>query len=190
VRYYLPAYPFLFILAGAAVDDLLRRAPAGRGRVPAAAAALACAVFGWAAFEAARAYPDHMSYMNQLASARPRWWYLSDSNVEWGDDVRDLALYLRARGETRAGAAVLNWQMLELYGVEHVAVFVPPGEEVEATRYVALGASVLNGSTVPGGFDDGTELTEDERVNYFDEYRRRTPEKVFGGSIYLYRVKD
>jgi hypothetical protein len=140
--------------------------------------------------EAARAYPDHMSYMNQLASARPHWWYLSDSNVEWGDDVRDLALYLRGRGETRVGGALLGWQLLELYGVEQADIFVPPGEPVEETRYVALGASLLNGSTVPDEFEEGWELNEYERVNYFDEYRRRTPEKVFGGSVYLYRMRE
>src|SRR5687767_4204268 len=185
VRYYLPAYPFFLILAGAMLDDLLRHA-----RRRALAAALAAAVFCWAGFEAARAYPDHMSYMNQLASGAPGWWYLSDSNVEWGDDVRGLALYLRGRGEDRVGAALLGWQYLELYGVENVSVFVPPGEEPERTRYVAVGASLLNGSTVPTFFDDGTELDEALRVNYFDEYRRREPEKIFGGSIYLYRVKD
>jgi 4-amino-4-deoxy-L-arabinose transferase-like glycosyltransferase len=183
VRYYLPAYPFFFILAGAALDRLLLRRRA-------LGAALAGLVFCWAGVEAARAFPDHMTYMNQLASRAPHWWYLSDSNVEWGDDVRALTLYLRERGETRVGAAVLNWHLLELYGVEQAAVFVPPGETPEKTHYVAIGASLLNGSTVPGDFDDGTELTEEERVNFFDEYRRRTPEKIFGGSIYLYRVKD
>jgi 4-amino-4-deoxy-L-arabinose transferase-like glycosyltransferase len=187
VRYYLPAYPFFFILAGAFLDDLLRRR---RARRLALASALVAAVFCWVAVEAVRAYPDHMSYMNQLASRAPHWWYLSDSNVEWGDDVRDLALYLRARGEDRVGAALLNWQPLELYGVEPTNIFAPPGETPEETRYVAIGASLLNGSTVPDGFDDGTEMTEQERVNYFDEYRRRAPEKIFGGSIYLYRMKD
>jgi hypothetical protein len=186
VRYYLPAYPFFLILAGAMLDDLLRT----RGRRRAVAAALVFAAFGWIVGEAARAYPDHMSYMNQSASGAPRWWYLSDSNVEWGDDVRDLALYLRGRGETRAGGALLGWQLLELYGIEQTAVFVPPGEAVEETRYVAVGASLLNGSTVPREFEEGWELNEYERVNYFDDYRRRTPEKIFGGSIYLYRVRE
>jgi 4-amino-4-deoxy-L-arabinose transferase-like glycosyltransferase len=185
VRYYLPAYPFFFILAGAALDDLL-----GRARRRALAAALAAAALCWTAVEAVRAYPDHMSYVNQLACAKPHWWYLSDSNVEWGDDVRALALYLRGRGEERVGAALLNWQLLELYGIEPADVFVPPGEEPDDARYVAIGASLLNGSTVPRAFDDGTEMTEEQRVNYFDSYRRRAPEKVFGGSIYLYRVKD
>jgi 4-amino-4-deoxy-L-arabinose transferase-like glycosyltransferase len=187
VRYYLPAYTFFFLAAGAMLDDLLARARL-RGRRQ-AAALLAAAAFGWTALEAARAFPDHMTYMNQLASGAPHWWYLSDSNVEWGDDVRDLALYLRARGETRVGAAVLNWPLLDLYGLGQAAIFVPPGGEPEHTRYVAIGASLLNGSTVPSGFDDGTVLTEEERVNYFDEYRRREPERVFGGSIYLYRTE-
>ena len=186
VRYYLPAYPFFFILAGAMLDDLLRSQLLGR----ALAAALVVVPFGWVGVEAVRAYPDHMTYMNQLAYAQPRWWYLSDSNVEWGDDVRDLALYLRGRGETRVGGAMLGWQLLELYGVEQTAIFVPPGEAVKETRYVAIGASLLNGSTVPSEFDEGWELNEYERVNYFDDYRRRTPEKIFGGSIYLYRVRE
>jgi hypothetical protein len=186
VRYYLPAYPLFFILSGAMLDDALRRS----GRRLLAASALVAVLFCWVAVEAVRAYPDQMSYMNQIASRAPHWWYLSDSNVEWGDDIRDLALYLRERGETKVGAAILEWQVLEIYGLEGAAIFVPPGEKPEDVRYVAIGASLLNGSTVPGGFDGGIELTEEQRVNYFDEFRRRTPEKIFGGSIYLYRMKE
>ncbi len=186
VRYFLPAFPFLFIAAGAMLDWLLRESPARRRG---AVAALVVLLFGWVGLEAVRAYPDHMSYTNQLASAKPHWYYLSDSNVEWGDDIRELALYLRERGERRVGAALLNWQVLELYGLEQASVFTPPGVAPEETRYVALGASVLNGSTVPGQIGD-VKLTEEQRVNYFEEFRRRTPEKVFGNSIYLYRMKE
>src|SRR5205085_3799741 len=177
VRYYLPAYPLFFILAGAMLDDLLRRA--GTRRLAAAVAAVA---FCWTAVESACAFPDHMSYMNQLASAGPHWWYLSDSNVEWGDDVRELALYLRARGERRVGAAILCWPVLDIYGIEGVDIFVPPGEKPDDVRYVAVGASNLNGSTVPDRFEDSpVVLSAPERVNYFDRFRRRTPEKIFGG---------
>src|SRR3989440_1561818 len=184
-RYYLPAYPFLLIMSGAMLDRLLQL----RARRALGVAVVAVAL-GWCAVEAARAYPDHMTYMNQLASRAPHWWYLSDSNVEWGDDVRGLALYLRAHGERRVGAAILCWPVLDIYGIEGANVFVPPGERPEEVRYVAVGASNLNGSTVPGEFDNGVELTEEERVNYFDQFRRRAPEKVFGGSVSLYRLKE
>jgi len=185
VRYYLPAYPFFFILSGAMLDDLLRRA----GHRAIFMSLLVAALFCWVAIEAVRAYPDHMTYMNQLASRAPHWWYLSDSNVEWGDDVRDLALYLRSRGERRIGEAILNRPLLDMYGIESTPVFAPPGDKPEEVRYVAIGASFLNGSVVHDHFDDDTPLSETERVNYFDQYRRRTPEKIFGNSIYLYRMK-
>jgi hypothetical protein len=174
----------MFVAGGALLDWLLKNLkPRG------AALALAAAALCWTGLEAARAFPDYMAYMNQLASERPRWYYLSDSNVEWGDDIREMALYLKARGEKRVGAALLGGQVLARYGIDGTGIFVPPGETPEETRYVAVGASFLNGSTVPGGFE-GFPLDEQTRVNYFDEYRRRTPEKVFGNSIYLYRMKE
>ena len=186
VRYYIPAYTFLFVAGGALLDALLRRG-GGRGRL--VGAAVAVVLVGWMAFEALRAYPDYMAYMNQLASRRERWWYLSDSNVEWGDDVKELAAYLRARGETRARAAVLGgFLTLNFHGVEQVDLLAPPAGELQPrTRYTAIGASFLNGSTVPVREAGGVPLSEEQRVNYFDEYRRRAPEKIFGGSIYLYR---
>lgn len=187
VRYYLPAYPFFFILAGAMLDDLLRRFD---GRSLRLTAALAAAAFCWVAVEAARAYPDHMSYMNQLAARAPHWWYLSDSNVEWGDDVRDLAAYLRARGETRVRGVFLGgFLTLHHYGVEYLNLLPEdPAAKTPPARYTAIGASFLNGSTVPlRKRPDGTTETDRERVNTFDAYRRRVPEAVFGGSIYLFR---
>jgi hypothetical protein len=76
-------------------------------------------VIGWIGVEAIRAFPNHMSYMNQLAVGKPHWWYLSDSNVEWGDDIAELAAYLRARGETRVRASFLgDFLVLHHYGVD------------------------------------------------------------------------
>jgi hypothetical protein len=187
VRYYLPAYMLLFITGGALLDHLLKRRRANR-----AGLFVALAILVWAGVEAARAYPDYMPYTNQLASRQPRWRYLSDSNVEWGDDVRALAEYLRARGETRVRAAALAADhMLPCYGVENLNLIRSPAVEWPPTRYVAIGASFLNGSTVPPGMVvGGRPLTEAERVNYFDAYRRRTPEAVFGDTIYLFREQE
>jgi hypothetical protein len=181
VRYFLPAYMFLFILCGVLLERLWKAT-----RLRPAGAVLAAVLLAWACVEAARAYPDHMSYMNQLAYKQPHWWYLSDSNVEWGDDVRDLAEYLRARGETKVRAMTLGgFLTLHHYGVDYLdALAVPKGPP---PRYTAIGASFLNGSTVPDNAGTWKPANDAERVNVFDEYRRRTPEKIFGGSIYLFR---
>jgi hypothetical protein len=180
VRYYLPAYMFLFILSGALLERIWKSRRARR-----AGALAAVVLLGWICVEAVRAYPDHMSYMNQLASGAPHWWYLSDSNVEWGDDTRALSEYLRERGETKVRAMFLGgFLTMHHYGVDYLdALATPPG----TARYTAIGASFLNGSTVPDHASNGRPVTDEQRVNTFDEYRRRTPEKIFGGSIYLFR---
>ena len=183
IRYFLPGYMFLFILGGALLERMWRST--GKRRVGRAGAVLAVALLAWMCVEAARAYPDHITYFNQLAYSEPHWWHLSDSNVEWGDDTRALSEYLRSKGETKVRAMFLGgFLTLHHYGVDYLdALATPPG----ATRYTAVGASFLNGSTVSGYERGGRPVTEEERVNTFDSYRRRTPEKIFGGSIYLFR---
>ena len=187
VRYYLPAFTFLFISSGALLDSLLRKKLSRQTHLLLASSVLLLLV--WAGVEAIRAHPNYMPYMNQFASARPHWWYLSDSNVEWGDDAKELAEYLRARGETRTRALLLGgYVTLGFYGVEYVDALSPL--EPSSPRYLALGASFLNGSTVPGHEIDGRPVSEAERVNTFAEFRRRAPEAIIGDSIYVYRVNN
>lgn len=179
IRHLLPAFPFLFILGGAFLDRLL-----GLRRLRYAAVILVVLTGGWTVFEAVRAYPHHMSYMNELTCCHPRWYYLSDSNIEWGDDVPELANYLRARGETKVRAALLGgWATLPKYGVGYVSLLVPADTQLPDTGYVAIGASFLNGSTVP------ISRPGQNKQDFFAEYRNRVPEAVFGNSIYLYREK-
>jgi hypothetical protein len=187
IRHFLPAYPFLFIAGGALLDRLLRVRYAHHLMV-----ALVVLTFGWMSVEMLRAYPDYIPYMNQLASGHPHWWYLSDSNVEWGDDARALADYLHARGETDVrGALSGGWGTLQLYGIRYHEIFPKPGRVTPETRYVAIGASFLNGSTIAVPDDEqGNFASEEQRINYLAAYRTRIPEVTFGNSIYLYRVKD
>lgn len=186
IRHFLPVYPFLFIAGGAMLEGLLRiRYPRHL------AIGLVVLAFGWMSAEALRAYPNYIPYMNQLASAHPHWWYLSDSNVEWGEDGRALAEYLHARGETEVvGAVSGGWGSLAQYGITYHEIFPKPGVTVPDTRYVAIGASFLNGSTNFISEDgSGNVISDEQRVNYLAAYRTRQPEVVLGNSIYVYRMK-
>lgn len=184
VRYYLPGYIFLLMLSGLLLDLLFSAAKWRPARI--ASVAVAVVTLAWISFEALRVYPNYMPYLNQLASARPHWWYLSDSNVEWGDDTRELADYLRARGETRVRAMLLaGFATLDFYGVNYQDALAPGTDP--PPRYTALGASFLNGSTVPPYDVEGQPVPNEIRVNTFRSYRRRKPEAVIGNSIYVYR---
>jgi hypothetical protein len=177
IRHFLPVFPLFFILGGALLDKLITQRARAVGTV------IVVVLVGWTFVEMVRTFPDYTPYMNQLASRHPHWWYLSDSNVEWGDDVGELARYLHSQGETSVRAAVsAGWSTLPRYGIEFISL-TPPDPNKRTTRYVAIGASYLNGSVVPG-FEGSTN---EQRVNLLDEYRHRTPEAVFGNSIYLFR---
>ena len=182
IRHFLPAFPFLFILGGMLLSEVIKSRQRTLG------IALTVMLIGLMCVEAVRVFPNYTPYMNQLA-AGPNWRYLSDSNVEWGDDVNSLAAYLKSRGETRVRAALSGgWITLPLYGIDYIGM-APPVKELVDTRYVAIGASFLNGSTVPSFEVNGKLISDSERVNLFETYRHRTPEAVFGGSIYLFRER-
>ncbi len=183
IRHFLPVYPFLFIAGGALLAHLLQaRRKAG--------IAVLILLFGWMGFEAIRTFPNYTPYMNQLASSHPHWYYLADSNVEWGDDVGELATYLKARGETKVRAALSGgWSTLGRYGVDYLDMVSLPPDKSPETRYVAIGASFLNGSLISGD-ENITGRRYFERTNLFARYRSRKPEAVFGGSIYLFRERE
>ncbi len=183
VRHFLPIFPFLFIAAGALLAHLLR----ARKMI---GSIVLIFLLGWAIIEAVRAFPNYTPYMNQLASAHPHWYYLSDSNVEWGDDVGELSSYLKARGQTRVRAALSGgWSTLGRYGVEYLDMVSLPPDATPETRYVAIGASFLNGSVIPGD-EKVIGRRSFERTNLFARYRNRQPEAVFGNSIYLFREHE
>jgi hypothetical protein len=183
VRYYLPAFPFLCIAGGIALDSLITSPLTRRLGI-----AVTLLMFTWVGIEAIRAYPDEMVYMNEFTAGKPSWDYLSDSNVEWGDDVKQLAEYLHERGETRVRSAVLSGYLtFRFYSIENVDLL--PAESHPQIRYVAIGASFLNGSVVPPRVN-GKDLSEEERVNFFDEYRHRTPEAIIGRSTYVFRDSE
>jgi hypothetical protein len=73
--------------------------------------------------------------------------------------------------------------LLSFYDVEHLNALEPA--EDSSARYTALGASFLNGSTVPFYEVDGKRVSNEQRVNTFDSFRHRTPEAVIGNSIYV-----
>ena len=190
VRHFLPVFPFCFLLAGALLNRLLgklsqrpQRQKAGARFRTIAGLILVALLLGWQAVESVRAYPDDLSYLNGLASAEPRWYYLSDSNVEWGQDVGALADYLHARGETTVRAAIATPETLGLLGITPVDLLSAESATAPPTRYIAIGASFLNGSVIdvtrPGYNQDALAA-----------YRLRAPEVVFGGSIYLYRAES
>jgi hypothetical protein len=125
-RYVIPALPFLYLAGGAMLAWLLAK-PAG----PARAVAVALSV--WLVVAAAGIYPDHLSYFNETACllddpARLGWdggsrcgpQWLDQSNVDWGQGMKQLKQWLDANAGGRPVHIMYHASVPpETYGIQY-----------------------------------------------------------------------
>jgi hypothetical protein len=90
IRHVLPIYPFLLLAAAAGAAELIRRHPAWFIVVAVAV------VFHLAS--SLHALPDDLAYSNEFfGGTRQTYLALSDSNVDWGQGLREVRQYLQRR---------------------------------------------------------------------------------------------
>jgi 4-amino-4-deoxy-L-arabinose transferase-like glycosyltransferase len=114
VRYMLPLYPLLALLAAGGAMWLWQRQRL-----------VAAILLIWVAISAAAAHPDYIAYFNELSGNHPEQ-ILVDSDLDWGQDMNRLVAELKRRrvdylhmaclytgDDTRLGLP--NWDGLEPY---------------------------------------------------------------------------
>ena len=99
VRHILPVYMAFSLVSAAAAVRLLREAPA---RKWVRYGLLAAAV--WFAASSLASHPDYLAYTNELAGSEPEK-VLADSDLDWGQDAKRLAVRLKELGAARVAFA-------------------------------------------------------------------------------------
>ncbi len=187
VRYLLPLYPLLFVLAGGIVPAIGRiggGSDRGAGQPPRPlAAALAWVVaLGLALAQATTAlgaHPDYLPFFNRLAGGtRGGIHWLDDSNLDWGQDLERLPAWLRAHGVERPRLLYFGVGSPEAYGV--VREPMKPSDWWESPR---PGDYVISAEYLVRGL-----YLADSEGAATDWLRRDRPVDVLGGTLYLYRV--
>ncbi len=134
IRYVLPALPFLFVLAGGVWPFVSRRRA---GRIAAGT------LVALTALSAIAAAPRFISYFNIAAEgSRNGWRLLSDSNVDWGQDLGDLAAVMKERGIEEVFLSRFGLADPALYGIRY-----RPLGEYRGKGTIAISAHHLNGIT-------------------------------------------
>jgi tetratricopeptide (TPR) repeat protein len=91
LRHILPMYPFLYVLAGGAAAKLMENS---RKWIYAVAALILFQVI-----TTMRVFPAYMAYTNELWGGPSQTYkYLSDSNVDWGQQLKSTKTYLERKG--------------------------------------------------------------------------------------------
>jgi 4-amino-4-deoxy-L-arabinose transferase-like glycosyltransferase len=95
-RHLLPIYPFLYVLGGGAAAKLIAINRRWKFAV--------IALVAWQAADAVAIYPAYMAFGNGLwGGPSGVHLYLSDANVDWGQQLNDVRAYLASRGIVAPG---------------------------------------------------------------------------------------
>lgn len=178
-RHVMPALPF-FILGGGLA---LERWATGR-----AARWLALLLLLWLALSSLRVYPQGISYFNEwIGGPENGWKYLADSNLDWGQNLPELADYVRQHRIARINLYIFGlddpghylaprtWFPQRWPGPPHIQ----PGSRLDpAPGIYAVSFNTLAGFLAPDGYQD-----------YLACFRARRPKGHAGYSIFIYEVE-
>ncbi|HEX7705162.1 MAG TPA: glycosyltransferase [Thermoanaerobaculia bacterium] len=165
VRHVLAVYPLLAIAAGAATAMLFR---SRRGVVRSAVVVLVL----WQGVESGMSHPDYLAYFNQLGGRHPER-LLTDSNLDWGQDLLRLEEELRRRN--------IKTFRIKYHGGATLKLFDLPPYQPLPPRYPVNGWAAISETSFTG-------LIESE--GSFSWLERYEPVTIVGRSIRLYYIDD
>ncbi|MBN8732738.1 MAG: hypothetical protein J0L64_19525 [Acidobacteria bacterium] len=180
VRLVLPAIACFLLWCAQPMERMLRHR---------ASAALLALMLLWLAGRSALQYPHYIAYFNSLAGGSDEGIrYLSDSNLDWGQDLGALAEYTRSHAIPKIRLAYFGSDNPYAYFTEErIERIAPPWSEdlVDGPHlrlspgYYAVSSSLLTG-----------QLFEPRFRDYYQALRVRKPLGKAGYSIFIYKVED
>jgi hypothetical protein len=183
-RHILPIYPFLIVSA----SKIARAFDPPRHKVLAAVCAL---LVSWNIVETALIYPHFLSYFNQIVGGPSNGYqWLVDSNIDWGQDMKGLANYMRQHPDEEVYLSYFGHARPEYYGVK--PKILPGYPYFPGGNYVGFD-QIPSGATVAvSAANLQCVLTKEIDVPGIEQFMRRLremrPVAEIGYSIKIYRL--
>jgi hypothetical protein len=141
-------------------------------------------LIGWNIASAARIFPHYLAYFNELAGGPDNGYkWLVDSNLDWGQDWKELKTYMDVHGIARIKFAQFSSNDPATYGIDYEPIApmtgVPP--VLPARFNPAPGVYVLSASSL-----QGVPLAD---INTYDYFRHREPTARIGHALFVYEVQ-
>ena len=168
VRYLLPIFPLLFIWGSRIVVELRTRT---------AGIALLVLLAGLQASTSVRAFPNFIPYFNEIAGgAKGSIHYLDDSNVDWGQSMKQAAEYVRSHGLQNVEFLPFSpFDSPRYYGISR-----PPRQDLETYRML------ISQPPQPGTYIVSAHHLI--RIMYIrPEWNPRNAVDRIGGSLWVFR---
>ena len=176
LRHILPLYPFLIMLVAKYVAELWRGAR-GRFRLWKAASVLALLV--WYVGGTVFAYPHFLSYFNLVVGRDHAYNYTTDSNVDWGQDLKRLAQWAEEEDIEELKVDYFGGGVPEYYlGDRFVQWRANNGE---TTGWIAVSATFFKNSQWY------SQCCGERDYRWLEAYE---PVTVIGGSILVFNIPE
>jgi 4-amino-4-deoxy-L-arabinose transferase-like glycosyltransferase len=178
IRHILPVYPFLIILAGWSASRLMQRQPRWFYVV--------ALLVVWNMVSSLRTFPAYLAYSNELWGGPSQTYrYLSDSNVDWGQQLKATKKYLDSRHVQNCWLAYFAEVVVDptYYGVNCkplttiASVWLQPAIDVPSSvdGLVLISAGVLSGYKFGPG-----------PLNPYDQFQRIRPTTVIENGLFVF----
>jgi hypothetical protein len=174
IRYIFPVYPFLFIFLGVVAAETLRRYPRPARWI------VSLLILGLAV-ETYSAFPDYIPFFNVAAGGwRGGAALLSDSNIDWGQELPALARWQRAHPDRQLFLCYFGSADPRYYGIHYVNLGGSSAPDDQQPRPEPPPVVVVSVVALQGQFMRPVQR------EFYSRYRNRQPSAILGGSIYVY----
>ena len=183
VRHLMPIMPFMYILG----TESVKRWVQGNGIRKSFKVGFVSLLTLWFLADVALAYPYYLSYYNEFVGTKNGWQYITDSNYDWGQDLKRLETYVETNNIDKIavdyfGAGNPQYYMQGIAENWNSAKGNPLESNIE---WLAVSVNQLQGAVSP---NTGTFYRAPE-----DEYQwlknPHDPYAVAGTSIFIYKLR-
>jgi hypothetical protein len=178
LRHVLPIFPFAYLLAGIVIGSWLCARQSKPARVLVATLGMLLLA------EVGLRYPNYISFFNSPACViEGEINLLSDSNLDWGQDLPLLAEWQRANPDRRLYLSYFGTADPAFYGIQYNSMpggyeFGPPASPLVRPAVLAISATKLQ------------PLHRDpETLMAYQQFRQLKLLEILGGTIYLFAVE-
>lgn len=164
VRHLLPIYPFLFILAAVAVTKI----KFNKKSFQIIFKTIISLLLAFYIVNAFLIWPHYLSYFSEaIGGSKNGYKYVSDSNLDWGQDLKNLKNYLEKNNIEKIYTKVSGWAGPAYYGI--TSENLPENQITKG--YIAISISYL--------------MQENNAYSWLWQYQ---PIDNIGYSIYIYKI--
>jgi len=173
IRHILPIYPFLIVLASSVTMIKFSR--------PRIFGSCFAGLGLWYVFSTVSIFPSYLAYFNEVVGPERGYHYLADSNLDWGQDLKRLKMFMDKKGIKKLYLSYFGTADPCFYGIKPIYL---PGSlfrcrqepEGGGADFIAISATNLQSVYLP------------DRKS-FDWLKAYEPIGRIGYSIFVYKIQ-